>query len=363
MGKKTLLLIIDNLVKGGAEVLLVGILPELNQRYHVVLVTLKNDCEFKNEEISFNKKYSLGFKNKLSLLSCVFKLRKIIKKHSPDLIHSHLVYSSLIARMACPFNIPLLYSIHGELSKSDFNNSKVLTFLEKSTIRQNHSLLAVSNVVLKDYQKTISKKLKSFVLHNYISDKYLEQQIVSKKYDDLSSIKLVAVGNIKAAKNYEYLLKAFTLLKEYPATLDIYGNTNQHLYEGLQSQIDHLNLKVTFKGATYDVREKLNDYDLYIMSSKNEGFGIAVIEAMASGLPVLLSDIPVMREITSENALFFNLKNPEHLSNLIKEILAGKHNLSELAEKGLKISKQYSKQTYLENLFEIYEKLIFNLAN
>lgn len=358
MGKKTLLLIIDNLVKGGAEVLLVGVLRELNQRYHIVLVTLKNDCEFKNEEISFNEKYSLGFRNKLSLLVCVFKLRKIIKKHSPDLIHSHLIYSSLIARMACPSNIPLLYSIHGELSKSDFNNSKILTFLEKSTLRKNHSLLAVSNVVLKDYQKTITHKLKSFVLHNYISDEYLEQKIVSKNYDDLQSLKLIAVGNIKAAKNYGYLLKAFAFLKDYPVTLDIYGNTNQHLYEGLQFQIDQLNLNVSFKGASNNVCEKLNDYDLYIMSSKNEGFGIAVIEALACGLPALLSDIPVMREITSENALFFNLENPEHLSNLIKELLGGIHNLSELSEKGLKKSKEYSKKVYLEKLFEIYGKLI-----
>lgn len=358
MRKKTLLLVVDNLVKGGAEVLLVGILPELNQRFHVVLVTLKDDCEFQEQEVLFKTKYSLGFKNKFSLVTCVFKLRKIIKDHTPDLIHSHLIYSSLITRIACPLSIPLLYSIHGELSKSDFNNSKVLTFLEKVTVRKNHSLMAVSNVVLTDYEKIISKKSKSFVLHNYIADKFLDQLIVPKAHNQIQSLKLVAVGNIKAAKNYEYLLKAFVHLKEYPVTLDIYGNTNQHLYKGLQAEIDQLALKVTFKGAVDNVREKLNHYDLFIMSSKNEGFGIAVIEAMACGLPVLLSDIPVMREITSGNALFFKLKNPEHLSNTIKDLLAGKHNLSEYSEKGLSISKQYSKKAYLKNLFKIYNQLI-----
>ncbi|MEO7316586.1 MAG: glycosyltransferase [Ginsengibacter sp.] len=358
MRKKILLLIIDNLVKGGAEVLLVGILPELNQQFHVVLVTLKGDCEFPKQEVLFKSKYSLGFRNKLSIYSCVIKLRKIIKDHTPDLIHSHLIYSSLIARIACPSSIPLLYTIHGELSKSDFNNSKILTFLEKSTIRKNHSLMAVSNVVLNDYEQTISKKTKRFVLHNYIADEFLNQQIAPKTYNHFQSLKLVAVGNIKAAKNYEYLLKAFAYLKEYPVTLDIYGNTNQHLYEGLQAEIDRLRLNVTFKGAISDVRKKVIHYDLFIMSSSNEGFGIAVVEAMASGLPVLLSDIPVMREITSGNALFFKLENPEHLANTIKDILAGKHNLSECSKKGLSISQQYSKKEYLENLFKIYIQLI-----
>ncbi|MEO6681929.1 MAG: glycosyltransferase [Ginsengibacter sp.] len=356
--KTTLLLIIDSLVKGGAEVMLVGLLPEIKIKFNIILITLSDKCEFKENEITYDYKYSLGFKDKFSLVSCILKLKRIIKKHKPGLVHAHLIYSSLIARIACPANIPLLYSIHGELSKSDFNNSKILTYLEKTTIKKNHSLMAVSNVVLKDYEKTISKISNSFVLHNYIFDEYLDQAIAPKIYHQTQSLKLVAVGNIKAAKNYEYLIKAFVHLKEYPVTLDIYGNTNQHLYEGLQAEIGRLSLKISFNGAIDDVREKLTNYDLFIMSSKNEGFGIAVIEAMACGLPTLLSDIPVMREITSENALFFNLGNPEYLSNLIKEILANKHNLSKLSKKGLMISKQYTKKEYIENLFGIYQQLI-----
>ena len=54
--KKVLLLVIDNLAKGGAEVLLAGILPELNKKYSIILVTLTNECEFNTDEIFFEKK-------------------------------------------------------------------------------------------------------------------------------------------------------------------------------------------------------------------------------------------------------------------------------------------------------------------
>ena len=134
--KKKILIVIDNLTKGGAEVLLVGILPELNKKYEVILVTLKSENHFPTEDIICKKKYTLGFNNKLSFLACVWKLKNIIKKHEPSLIHSHLFYSSLIARMSCPRTVPLIYSLHNEMSKNIFNDSKILTFLEKKTIKK-----------------------------------------------------------------------------------------------------------------------------------------------------------------------------------------------------------------------------------
>ncbi len=72
--------------------------------------------------------------------------------------------------------------------------------------------------------------------------------------------------------------------------------------------------------------------------------------------PLLLSDLPVYHEITFENALFFDIQKKESLVNLIKEIFEGKYNLNELSGRGIDIAKNYTKETYLNNLFSIYDK-------
>jgi glycosyltransferase involved in cell wall biosynthesis len=357
MQKQTILIVIDNLQKGGAEVLLVGILPELNERYEVILATLTGETAFDAAQVVCSKRYVLGFGNKLSFLSCVQKLKKIIRRHKPSVVHAHLFYSSLAARLACPSKIPLLYSVHNELSKDIFNRSRLLTLIEKTTIRKNHSVVAVSKLVLEDYARTIGLTKKHFILKNYISDHFFANTPVKKDRPQNAPLKLIAVGNLKHSKNYEYLLRALIPLKNDPVSLDIYGNYDNHpLYPAMRSLIDDNGLPVYFKGPVDNIHELFPGYDLYVMSSKYEGFGIAVVEAMASGLPALLSDLPVLREVSFDNALFFDIHDPMALAHLIKQITEGKHDLEKLSVAGIELAKQYTKQKYIEALFSIYRQ-------
>lgn len=355
--KRKLLIIIDNLKKGGAEVLLTGILPELNNKFEIILVTLSNECDFAEEEILCNKKYSLGFKNLLDLPQCVLKLKRIIKKEKPFVIHSHLFYSSLISRMSCPKDVKLVYSLHNEMSKNVFNNSKIFTFLEKKTIKENHSIIAVSKTVLLDYENAFGKMHNSRVIENFIPEKFFNRSsqrgIVAP-----GKLKLVAVGNIKRQKNYDYVVQAFEYLRNYEISLDIYGQGNNDFFKNLQSKIEEKDLPIFLKGAANNIDKVLPEYDLYVSCSSYEGFGISVIEAMAVGLPLLLSDLPVFHEITEGNALFFDLKNPISFVALIKTILEKKIDLKKFSKNGKEICKKYSKEIYLEKLFNIYDNVL-----
>lgn len=363
MTKPTLLLIIDNLKRGGAETLLIGILKSLSLQYEVILVTLTDASDFTDAEIICQKRYVLKFKGKFSLVTCIHQLKKIIKNTNPILIHSHLFYSSLIARMACPSHIPLVYSIHSELSKNVFLHNPIYKLFEKFTIRKNHFLIAVSQTILNDYLKEITFSNKVFILNNYISDEYINQIKSIRQYSNNSQLRLVAVGNLKSAKNYEYLIHSMNLLKDYPVSLDIYGNTEYQFFSELSRIVNENQLNVNFKGKTDCTPQLFSSYDVFVMTSSNEGFGIAAVEAMSSGLPLLLSDIPVLREITFGNALFFDLSNPMALKDKIVEIQTGNHNLDTLSENGIEISKKYSKETFLKTLSSIYVDVLNSQKN
>lgn len=361
--KKTLLIVIDNLTKGGAEVMLVGLLRELNTKFSIILVTLNDKNHFPVKDVLCEKKYTLGFNNKMSIIPCVFKLKQIINAHNPSLIHSHLFYSSLIARIACPLNTPLIYTLHNEMSKSVFNNSKAFALLEKLTIKKNHGVIAVSNEVLRDYERSIKKNNCCSVLPNYISDIFFNEKRVKKDLLNLQKIKLIAVGNVKDQKNYLYLIQSFNFIKDYNVSIDIYGRGNEKDIQFLKNKVDQDNLPINFKGPANNIEEILPLYDMFVCCSKYEGFGIAPIEAMASGLPLLLSDLPVFREVTFGNALFFDIEDPLSLAFLIKEIFEGKHDVNYLSDKGISLSKKYTKNVYLDNLFILYDKMLNDSNN
>ena len=357
--KPTIVHVIDDLGRGGAETLLVDLLKDLTRYYNIVLVTLTDHSEFDEKEINYSHRYCLNYKSKLSFPGVIKRLRKIIREHKPVLVRSQLYWSTIVARLACPRDIPLVFSVHITLSDGIFKftrKSILLKWLEKRTYKKRHTMIGVTQEVIDDYKRTIGMKGRHYLLHNYVNDKFFAHQ-ADYHFTPGSSLKMVAVGNPKIQKNYEVILEAFRELDGTGVSCDIFGSSSYNAQ--LQEAIDRYKLPVYLKGKSATVYNELKKYDAYIMSSHFEGFGIAVAEAMAVGLPVFLSDINVLREVSMGNAIYFNPANSHELAEKIRQFREGKYNAAALSQKGKEITEAYySKKVYLARLLSIYTECI-----
>jgi glycosyltransferase involved in cell wall biosynthesis len=352
--KPVIVHVIDSLTRGGAETLLANLLPALADRFDIILVTLRADSDFPPEQVAAKAHFCLGYAGSASLPACAWKLRRIIRRHRPALVRAQLFTASLVARLATPRRIPLVFSIHNPMSEDAYTKNRLALPLEKLTYGGRHALIAVSRSALEDFDKWVGIRGQSFVLPNFIADSYFEAPKVRTAVG--SPLRLVAVGMLKAQKNYAYLIEAFRRMRGQDVSLDIYGDGP--LRAELQSAIDADDLPIRLMGKRAGVHEALADYELFVMPSLYEGFGIAPVEAMAAGLPLLLSDLPVLREISYGNALFFDIADPEALPALLRTVREGEADIASLSERGIALAREhYRRDSYVERLAAIYREV------
>ncbi len=344
--------IIDTLNMGGAEILLKNVVNALQDWQHVVVfLTPPNSLanEFKGE-VCFICLHHGGWKHSWRTIQ---RIKTVIKDFKPDLVHSNLLIASIFARLATPANLPLINTLHSIYSLDAFRKGKKSLWCEKLTLKKRHILIAVSNFVLQDYLAYVPFKGRCFVLYNFLPDEHLQKKATPQTRDVL---RCVAVGNLKEAKNYMYLLEVFAHLPNCTVHLDIYGEGP--LRGIMEQKINEQSLPVVLKGQHNDPVNIFKNYDLFLQASSHEGFGLSVIEAMATGLPTFLSDIPVFREITGGYAHFFPLQNAAEAARLLEQLQANEK-LCEFVSAGYDWCKrQYNAAAYKEQLVGIYKKAL-----
>ena len=345
-----LLHIIDSLGVGGAEKLLAGTINGLKEYEHHLIIL--HGPESLCSEITATYQFTNLDCNSFSQLFLkVAAVKKYIKQHKIDLVHSHLYEANLLARLATPKSVRLINSIHAISSLASYKINKLSLHLEKISYKKRHELIAVSKAVLDDFDEWVKIKGKAEVLYNFIDEKYFTEK--PKTDYSLNQIKLVAVGNLRWQKNYPYLLEAFKKMNS-SVSLDIYGQGS--MQQELQEIIDKHNLPVKICGINNELEKKLPLYDAFVMASFYEGQPVSLLEATALGVPAILADIPVLRETAGDNAVYFDIKNPESFCDAVQNIKTGKYDLKKMAAANRTAIEGFAhRQQFINRLNLIYQ--------
>lgn len=354
--------VLGALNRGGTESLILDICRCANRTPFEVVCIYRKEGNLSEEFHKTNARL-IHIPKSGSMVGYMWKLRKVIQKERITIVHSQTPSNTAVLGLSLfGCKTKLLTTIHG----FSFLNSNKL--YQHFVFGISKAMLFVSNYQQKLYIQRCSKlqRKKCYVVYNGIdTTKYEKEHNTPDFYKNADTVlKLCVVGNIRSARTYDVILKAISHLRVDGIKnigLYIIGNTPQE-EEGLLDRYIMLSKEnglddiVHFVGSRSDVPAILQSSDIYIMSSI-ETFGISVVEAITSKLPVIVNDFNVMQEIT-ENGKLATLYKTGDSYDLAEKIKYVVNNLEYYRTKAIDdseyVKEKYSIENYISQLNKIY---------
>ncbi|MFH1667563.1 MAG: glycosyltransferase family 1 protein [Candidatus Komeilibacteria bacterium] len=160
---------------------------------------------------------------------------------------------------------------------------------------------------------------------------------IRQKYD-LPNNFLLYLGRLETKKNILNLIKAYQLLKNKDWPLVLAGRPGNFGYDEILNLINSVKEGQVIQLGYLpqdDYQKLIASSSIFVFPSKFEGFGIPILEAMGSGVPVICSDIEVLHEVADDDALYFDPDRPEKMAEVIDNLIENKEKREEYIERGL----------------------------
>jgi len=348
------------------ESLLKGLAQKGIKIYTCVPVEFKKDFEPDFKQYSKNilpiyvnyKKFSIkGF----------WEQSKILKKLENEVPVFHFLHINL------PFYVPknLIVTIHDlrpftEFWDRSYFKRKVFEWYFKRATKKAKRIIAISKSSKEEITNLYpAYDAKIIVIYRFVDEKFLRTKNYHNKERMIKNDYILFVGNRKKHKNLSRLILAFNQVKnKFPnLKLVIAGKKDNKIDE-----IDLLKNKLNLGEKIIEIispsdEEIINLYKyakLFIFPSLYEGFGLPPLEAMAIGIPVLASDIPVLKEVCGNAAHFFNPYDVKDMAKAICKIVADESLRRNLIEKGKERVKFFDSENAIDQHVKLYKELSKN---
>ncbi len=360
---------VPSLAGGGAERICVSIIRNIDRKkFEPGIILFEKRGSYLQEIREDVVIYDLKKKNRFDFLKLLRLSVRIFSELKPDIVISFLSYANFINVLSKILSFP---KIPGKIIISERNYSsiylkyermrKIKEILLRVLYRRAGKVVVIAEGIKEDLINTFRiPHEKIIVIYNGIDVNEIEklgsEPVNSVLFNDSVPI-VIACGSLTFKKNFSFLLYAFSeVLKVLDAKLIIMGEGEEkEKLTGLSEKLK-IGSRVFFPGFQKNPFKFIKSADVFALSSRWEGFGNVIVEAMACGVPVVSTNCPSgPGEIITDgkNGLLVDVADVKGMSEAILKLLRDRKLAGKIAREG----KRRAEDFRVEKMVREYEKL------
>ncbi len=370
MKKIKIVHIVPMLGPGGAERVAVDLVSGLNrQRFELALISIwrRIGCELEQVLDNCNVRVEYlgkgwGFDGRT-----YHRLHRVLREYRPDIVHTHLhVLRYALPSLLLLKHVSSLHTVHNLAEREIEPRARCI---QRYALSHGIVPVAVSEEVARSLKQLYGIQQCRVIPNGIPTDEYSRSQITRSEWrakegfrDD--QILFVCVARFAAQKNHALLLKAFAQgpASDPNAHLVLVGEGD--LREQLEEQAKDLGLlgKVHFLGLRSDIPDVLNAMDIFVLSSDWEGNPLSVMEAMASGLPVVSTAVGGVPDLLANGKEGF-LQPPGDVQGLAKSMAFLLNSAEARQSMGAAAARRTKENFDVSRMVQSYERLYEDLMD
>ena len=288
-------------------------------------------------------------------------LRALFRLPRNSIIHLHLAqayYPELVWLVARARRQKYVVHFHLDLMPSGPLGALFLVY--KSVILR-HVISAADSVIVfsEEQRKFLQNKYglelaKITIIPNGVGEEYFIKQ---KDFSAKDPFNLLYVGRLTSQKRVGLLIQAMAVLKQH-AQLTLVGSGDEaHALKQLADKLQLTNVHFAGYKAAPEIRQILNGSDVFVLSSDREGMPLAVLEAMAAGLPIVATDAPGTRELVSGVGVLVDRADAKEIAKKVDKVLSDRAELGRLSTLSQETAKQFAWSGVVDKCEELYSEV------
>jgi glycosyltransferase involved in cell wall biosynthesis len=356
---------------GGAENLLLDFLPAQVKIGEEVSCLILYMSAYKKDAVNIGRILELNkinvcfieFQSNILFARAIFKVHKHIKSINPNVIHTHLRIAELIVVFLkkLSLKIPITTTIHGFADSKRY--FKLRLFAVKNLLRNFNGLVFISDFIFEFYRNhyLISPSNTTHIIHNGYNIANSPQS--NNDYLIKKDIKIISPGRLTELKGHKYAIEAIKeLTHKYPKIqLHIYGSGPCE--QNIRKMIDDTALEnnILLCGFSDDIKLLLPTFDIVLVPSLFESFGMVFLDAFAAKVPVVAFDLPAGNEIITDeyNGLLAKPYSSTSLAEKIELIISNNQLRKSIIDNSTQVlNAKFTIEKMAVNYILFYKKII-----